>query len=123
MTKTLVFEDAKGAQRFARLYESLILGSMAPSQERDFDVYRREAKLADAFEAISAPDTSARALAESIPARKLLVLNGGGPPKLTLDGADIELLKRRLKLKDFWTAPAVRSVVDTYDWLEHTPED
>jgi len=122
MKKTLVFDSDKGAQRFARLYEALIIGSVSPNQERDFDVYRREAKLADAFEAISDPEPSLRPLTETIPARRLHALNGG-PPQITVDGADIELLKKRLRLKDFWAAAAVRSVVDAYDWLEHTPED
>ena len=123
MKKTLVFDDLKGAVRFARLYEALIVGSVAPNQERDFDVYRREARLADAFEGISDVDPSLRPLADNTPARRLHGMNGTGPVHLTVDGADIELLKRRLKLKDFWSATVVRSVVDTYDWLEHTPED
>ena len=120
MTKTFTFdpENTRDLMRFARLYEALTHGASMPNQERAFEVYRREAKLLDKLEAISEP---ALVGLKQEPIGRALVANGH-PLTVQVDGGELELLKKRLRLKDFWMATAVRSVVDTHDWLDAQPD-
>ena len=100
----------KAASRFERIHEAIILGSLRPAQDRNIEVYRREARILDALDAISL-DTEKLIAAEA----RARVLNPDVHHRIALEQGDIDLIIRRLELPDFWQALVTRSLVDTRD--------
>lgn len=113
MTKTIVFDGPKAASRFTRIYEAVILGGTLPNQKRGIEIYRREAKILDALDAISAT-VDGKMITPNVPTRALLRAEGG---TITLDVGDLNVLLDRLKLEDVWQSAVSRELVDAVDWL------
>ncbi len=104
MKRTITFGDeAKSQQRF-ELFQAAILNGGAAGQRGGIEILRREAKLLDAFDAISDP------AGDEKPRR---VRDGA---QLVLEQADFDVLKKRMEEAP-WAPAASRGVIDALDWL------
>jgi hypothetical protein len=102
-------DATKNQKRLELCYAAVVLG--APQAARGIDVIRREARLLDALDAISTPDTEGALMVNGLPKRSPQV-----DAVLTLDQPDWELLRRYVENTP-WSPMAARDVVDVVDWL------
>jgi hypothetical protein len=109
MTRVIVFDGPKGPRRFELLRTALVNGGDGKS-DRTPAVIRKEARLLDAFDAIS------RSEANQDPDWRVLSTNGSDPLSLTVSQEDFDLLTQYSE-KAQWTPRAARDAVDLWDWL------
>jgi hypothetical protein len=108
LARVVTFErNGRGQRRFEILYAALLLG--APKGARGLETIRREARVLDALDAISAPVDGAAP--GPVPPRSVTP-----DAELVLAQPDFELLTRYLDAVE-WTPAASRDVVDAADWL------
>lgn len=115
LVRVVAFEDVGRSQkRFELCYAAILLGA-PKGAPRGMDVLRREARLLDALDAISAPDPQAAPLADDVPRRLVMV-----PTSLALLQPDFDLLSKYLEAVA-WAPIVARAVVDAADWLAAAP--
>lgn len=109
MTRVLVFDGDHGPKRF-ELCRIAVLSAGNGKGERTRDVIRREARLLDALDTVSAPrpDTDVAA-----PNSRVLLSEGG---TVALAQEDFALLEQYLDTTP-WLPMAARAAVDAQDWL------
>jgi len=107
MTRILDFTGPRAPKRFALCWLALMAGGDGKG-ERTREIIRKEARLQDAFEAIS---TNGEAPSNGLPVRIL-----AADFALPLPQEDFELLDTYVE-KAAWTPQASRDVVDLWDWL------
>ena len=109
MKRVVVFEGEKAAKRF-ELCRIAILGAGDAKGPRNRETIRREARLLDAFDAVSAADPKAD---EKDPDARVLKPEGGS---VTISQEDHVLLATYLDTTP-WMPRIARAVVDAQDWL------
>lgn len=110
MKRVLTFEGPRAPKRFQLLWTALTNAGDGKG-ERTPAVIRKEARLQDAFEAIS--DPAAGNGAGPDPEMRTLKMEGA---TVTLETPDFDLLHQYTE-KTAWNPRISRDVVDTWDWL------
>lgn len=97
--------EVKSQKRFELLYGAMLLGGQQPGARGGIEVLRREARILDALDAISTPESG------NEETRSVVI-----DSVLSLQQPDFELLKKRLEEAP-WLPKIARNVVDAVDWL------
>ena len=118
MQRVLVFDGDKAVKRFAMLRVSLLSGGDGKG-ERSREILRKEARLLDALDTVSAPVTGERRRRvddQGDPEARELKQFVDGELRVTIAQNDFDLLSSYVD-KTPWVPRAARSAVDLQDWL------
>ena len=102
-------------RRFGFIWQALVLSSLQEQKKRSFETMRREARLVETLEGISAV-VEGGTLPSGDPAREVIA-----EQTLILEQADIDVLKGYIEDIQ-WKPTATVGAVDAHDWLGSAPE-